>query len=161
MNRKQLLSIAVMTLLAAAALATTACKSQGMAMTSRGQFLTLNIEHPRDLPERGEDNLDVVVGNRGINNIRNIFVEVELPPQLVVLDQTNDRGVTVSRDPASNVYRFTIGNLQPTESTTLRFRVRTAFGTMQETENVRVTAWQSDLPGDKLVQTALIRLREA
>ena len=159
MNRKQLLTMAVAALLAVGLLATTACKSQGMAMTSRGQFLTLNIQHPRDLPEQGQDNLDVVVGNRGINNIRDIFVEVEIPPQLIVTDQTNERGITVSRDPASNVYRFTIGNVQPTESTTLRFRVRTAFGTMKETENVRVTAWQSDLPGDKLVQTALIRLR--
>ncbi|HEU4521732.1 MAG TPA: hypothetical protein VFT12_07000 [Thermoanaerobaculia bacterium] len=160
MNRKQFLSVAMMAVLAVGLLATTACKSSGMAMTSRGQFLKLNIQHPTDLPEQGEDNLDVVVGNRGINNIRDIFVEVELPPQLVVLDQTNDRGVTSSRDPGSNVYRFTIGNLQPTEDTTIRFRVRTAFGTMRETENVRVTAWQSDLPGDKLVETALIRLRQ-
>lgn len=161
MNRKQLVSIAVMAVLAVGLLATTACKSGGMALTSRGQFLTLNIEHPRDLPEKGEDNLDIVLGNRGINNIRNIFVEVELPPQLVVLDQTNERGITVSHDPGSNVYRFTLGNLQPTENSKLRFRVRTAFGSMQETGDVRVTAWQSDLPGDKLVETALIRLRPA
>lgn len=159
MNRR-LLSIAVMAVLAVGLLATTACKSQGMAMTSRGQFLTLNIEHPKDLPERGEDNLDIIIGNRGINNIRDIFVEVELPPQLIVIDQTHDRGVTVSRDPGSNVYRFTLGNVQPTESSTIRFKVRTEFGTLRETGNVRVTAWQSDLPGDKLVETALIKLRE-
>ena len=36
---------------------------------------------------------------------------------------------------------------------------RTAFGTLRETENVKVTAWQSDLPGDKLVETAVIKLR--
>ncbi|HUP44455.1 MAG TPA: hypothetical protein VM779_02975 [Thermoanaerobaculia bacterium] len=161
MNRKQLVSVAVMALLALGVLATTACKSGGMAVTSRGQFLALNIEHPRDLPERGEDNLDVVLGNRGLNNIRNIFVEVELPSQLVVMDQTNGRGITVSRDPGSNVYRFTIGNLQPTENTTLRFRVRTAFGTTKETEELRVTAWQTDLPGEKLVETAQIRLRQS
>ena len=160
MNRKQLLSLAVMALVAVGLLATTACKSQGMAMTSRGQFLKLNIDHPTDLPERGEDNLDIVVGNRGINNIRDIFVEVELPPQLIVLDQTNDRGVTVSHDPGSNVYRFTLGNIQPTEDSTIRFRVRSEFGNLRETGEVRVTAWQSDLPGDKLVETALIRLRQ-
>ena len=160
MNRKQLLTVAMMAVLAVGLLATSACKSQGMAMTSRGQFLTLNINHPRDLPENGEDNLDIVIGNRGVNNMRDIFVEVELPPQLVVLNHTKDRGVTSSNDPGSNLYRFTIGNLQPATSTQLRFHVRTAFGTMQQSENVRVTAWQSDLPGDKLVQTALIRLRQ-
>jgi hypothetical protein len=159
MNRKQLLTVAMMAVLAVGLLATTACKSSGMAVTSRGQFLKINIEHPKDLPDQGEDNLDVVVSNRGVNNIKDIFVEVELPPQLIVLDQTNDRGVTVSRDPGSNMYRFTLGNVQPGESSRIRFKVRTAFGTMRETENVRVTAWQSDLPGDKLVETALIRLR--
>ena len=159
MNRKQYLNVAIMAVLAIGLLATTACKSSGMAVTSRGQFLKLNIDHPTDLPDQGEDNLDVVVSNHGVNNLRDIFVEVELPPQLIVLDQTNERGITVSRDPSSNVYRFTIGNLQATESTTLRFRVRTAFGTLKETENVKVTAWQSDLPGDKLVETALIRIR--
>src|SRR5687768_4377283 len=159
MNRKQYLSVAIMAVLAIGLLATTACKSSGMAVTSRGQLLKLNIEHPTDLPDQGEDNLDVVVSNRGVNNLRDIFVEVELPPQLIVLDQTNERGITVSRDPGSNVYRFTIGNLQATESTKLRFRVRTAFGNLRETENLKVTAWQSDLPGDKLVETALIRIR--
>jgi hypothetical protein len=159
MNRKQYLSAAMMAVLAVGLFAASACKSSGMAVTSRGQFLKLNIDHPTELPEQGEDNLDIVVSNHGVNNLRDIFVEVELPPQLIVLDQTNERGINVSRDPASNVYRFTIGNLQATESTTLRFRVRTAFGTLKETEDVKVTAWQSDLPGDKLVETALIRIR--
>src|SRR5688500_19710231 len=99
MNRsKQIFNVAMVAVLALGLLATAACKSQGMAVTSRGQFLTLNIEHPKDLPEQGSDNLDIIVGNRGVNNIRDIFVEVELPPQLVVLNQTNERGVTVSRD---------------------------------------------------------------
>jgi hypothetical protein len=159
MNRK-LLTLAVVAVVAVGLLATTACKSQGMAMTSRGQFLKLNIEHPTALPERGEDNLDIVVGNRGINNMKDIFVEVELPPQLIVLDQTNDRGVTVSHDPGSNTYRFTLGNVQPAEDSRIRFKVRTEFGTLRETGEVRVTAWQSDLPGDKLVETALIKIRE-
>lgn len=157
MNRR-FFTVVMMAVLAIGLLATTACKSSGMAVTSRGQFLKINIEHPTALPDQGEDNLDVVVSNRGVNNIKDIFVEVELPPQLIVLDQTNDRGVTVSRD-SNNVYRFTLGNVQPGESSKLRFKVRTAFGTMKETENVKVTAWQSDLPGDKLVETALIRLR--
>ena len=160
MNRKKSLTVAMVAVLAIGLLATTACKSGGMAMTSRGQLLKINIEHPTDLPENGEDNLDVVVSNTGVNNIQDIVVDVELPPQLVVLDQTNERGITVTHDPGSNVYHFTLGNVQPAEKSNLRFRVRTAFGTMRETGSVKVTAWQRDLPGDKLVETAVIKLRQ-
>lgn len=160
MRSKQTLSIALVALVALALLSVTACKSSGMAVTSRGQILKLNIEHPSDLPEQGVDNLDITVSNVGVNNVQDILLEVELPPQLVVMDQTNDRGVNVIHTPGSNMYRFTFGNIQPTERSTVRFRVRTAFGTMRESGEIRATAWQSGLPGDKLVETALIKMRE-
>jgi hypothetical protein len=158
MNRKTL-TLATLVILAIALFSMSACKSGGMAVTSRGQLLKINIEHPTDLPEAGEDNLDVVLSNRGVNNVQNVFIDVELPSQLVVLDQTNERGVNVSHDPGSNVWHFTMSNIQPTESSRLRFKVRTAFGSWKETESVKVTAWQKDLPGDKLVETAVIKLR--
>ncbi|HEX8408005.1 MAG TPA: hypothetical protein VF883_04015 [Thermoanaerobaculia bacterium] len=160
MKHKQLLSMAVIALIAVALVSTTACKSSGMAVTSRGQLLKINIAHPDDLPENGVDNLDITISNRGVNNIQDVLVEVELPPQLVVLDQTNEKGINVMHTPGSNMYRFTFGNIQPTESSTLRFRVRTAFGTMRETGSVKATAWQSGLPGDKLIETAVIKLRQ-
>jgi hypothetical protein len=156
---KRYITITGLAIVALALFATSACKSSGMAVTSRGQLLKINIVHPSDLPEAGEDNLDVVISNRGVNNIQNILVDVELPGQLVVLDQTNDRGVNVIHDPGATVYHFTVGNLQPGEDTKLRFHVRTAFGTMRETGSVKATAWQKDLPGDKLVETAVIKLR--
>ena len=159
MRRNPTLVYALMALLAIGLLASTACKSSGMAVTSRGQLLKINIEHPADLPEQGEDNLDIKISNRGVNNVQDIMVDVELPPQMIVLDQTNDRGVNVMHDPGSNVYHFTLGNVQPGETSTLRFRVRTAFGTLSQTGDVKVTAWQRDLPGDKLVETALIKMR--
>lgn len=159
MKHKQLLSIAAVAILALALLSATACKSSGMAVTSRGQFLKLNIIHPSDLPENGVDNLDIQISNRGVNNMQDILLEVELPPQLIVLDQTNDRGVEVLHTPGSNVYRFTFGNLQAMEESTIRFRVRTAFGTLSETGSVKATAWQNALPGDKLIETAVIKLR--
>lgn len=158
MNRKQ--TIALIAILALTLVGLTACKSSGMAVTTRGQLLKINIEHPKDLPEQGVDNLDIQISNTGVNNIQDIMLEVELPPQLVVLDQTNDRGVNVIHTPGSNMYRFTFGNIQPTERSTVRFRVRTAFGTFKETGEIRATAWQTGLPGDKLVETALIRLRQ-
>jgi hypothetical protein len=160
MKRNQTWSIAVIAIVALALISTTACKSSGMAVTSRGQFLKLNINHPDDLPEQGVDNLDVMVSNSGVNNIQDTLLEVELPPQLIVMDQTNDRGVEVMHTPGSNLYRFTFGNIQPGERSSVRFRVRTAFGTMSETGSVKATAWQRDLPGDKLVETAVIKLRQ-
>lgn len=159
MKRNHFLTFATMALLILALVGTTACKSSGMAMTSRGQLLKINIEHPTDLPDSGEDNLDIVVSNRGVNNIKDVLLDVELPAQLIVLDQTADRGITVSRDPGSNVYHFSTGNIQAAETSKIRFKVRTAFGTMSETGEVKVTAWQRDLPGDKLVETAVIKLR--
>ena len=140
-------------------LALAGCKSSGMALTSRGQLFKINILHPNDLPEGGDDNLDVVISNRGVKDVKDILVDVELPPQLIVLDQTNDRGVNVMHDPGTNVYHFTLGNVQPAEDSKIRFHVRTAFGTMRETGSVVVNAWQRDLPGDKLTETALIKLR--
>jgi len=155
MKRNTILAILAMALLAALA----GCKSNGMALTSRGQVLKLNIVHPTDLPEAGEDNLDVVISSRGVKDVKDVLVDIELPPQLVVLDETHDRGVIESHDPGSNVYHFTFGNVNPGESSTMRFKVRTAFGTMHETGSVKATAWQRDLPGDKLIETAVIRMR--
>jgi hypothetical protein len=160
MNRKQILTIGTMVVLALALLTMGACKSSGMAVTTRGQVLKLNIAHPEDLPEQGVDNLDITITNAGINNIQDVLLEVELPPQLIVLDQTNDRGVNVMHSPGSDLYRFTFGNIQPAERSAIRFRVRTAFGTMSESGSVKATAWQSGLPGDKLVETAVIKLRQ-
>ncbi|HET7711917.1 MAG TPA: hypothetical protein VFL80_08300 [Thermoanaerobaculia bacterium] len=158
MRKNRVVSIAMMALLVVAIVGATACKTSGTAVTSRGQVLKLNLVHPTDLPEAGEDNFDVVISNRGINNVQNVLLDVEIPPQLVVLDQTNERGVEVlQRGPS--LYSFSFGNIQPTESSTIRFRVRTAFGTMSETSGVKATAWQKDLPGDKLVETAVIKLR--
>ena len=140
MRRNQLWTVALVAIVAVALISTTACKSSGMAVTSRGQVLTLNIIHPSDLPEEGVDNLDVQIANTGVNNIQDVLLEVELPPQLIVMDQTNDRGVNVMHTPGTNMYRFTFGNIQPAERSTVRFRVRTAFGTLRETGSVRATA---------------------
>ena len=160
MRRNQFWTVALVAIVALTLISTTACKSSGMAVTSRGQLLKLNIIHPSDLPEEGVDNLDIQISNSGVNNIQDILLEVELPPQLIVMDQTNDRGVEVMHTPGSNMYRFTFGNIQPAERSTVRFRVRTAFGTLRETGSVKATAWQSGLPGDKLIETAVIKLRQ-
>jgi hypothetical protein len=160
MNRKQILAVASVVVLALMLLPAMACKTSGMAVTGRGQILKLDIEHPNDLPDKGVDNLDVQLTNPGVNPIHNIVLEVELPPQLIVLDQTADRGVNAAHDPNSNLWRFSFGKLDTAERSTVRFRVQTAFGTLSETGSVKATAWQEGLPGDKLVETAVIKLRQ-
>ena len=159
MKSKRILTIAAVALAALVLIALAGCKTNGMAVTSRGQLLKLNIIHPTDLPERGEDNLDVVISNRGVNSVKDILVDIELPPQLIVLDETHERGVTMTHDPGSTVYHYTLGNVQPAESSTIRYKVRTSFGSMMQSDSVKATAWQRDLPGDKLVETALIKMR--
>jgi hypothetical protein len=157
MRHNRILILAAVAVMAAGLM--TSCKTSGMAMTSRGQLFKININAPSNLPEGGDGNIDVVLSNRGVNNVRDILTEVELPPQLIVLDQTNDRGVTVSHDPGSSVYRFTLGSLNPAEDSTIRFHVRTAFGTLTQTGQISVTAWQRDLPGDKLFRKTVIGLQ--
>lgn len=159
MRTKRVLSVVALTILALALVVMAGCKTSGMAVTSRGQLLKINIKHPMDLPDGGEENLDVSVSNRGIKSVQNVMVDVELPSQLVVLDETHGRGVNPMHDPGSNVYHYTLSSVQVGEDTTIRYKVRTAFGTMSETGSVKVTAWQSDLPGDKLIETAVIKLR--
>ncbi|HUP59349.1 MAG TPA: hypothetical protein VNA69_02890 [Thermoanaerobaculia bacterium] len=158
MKRKHVFPIAVAAILALTLLSATSCKTSGMAVTSRGHIINLDITAPKDLPNDGVDNLDVSIGNMGVNNMQDILLEVEMPPQLIVMDQTSDRGVDVFHTPGTNMYRFTFGNIQAGERSTVRFRVQTAFGSMEKT-SVKATAWQEALPGDKLVESAMIKLR--
>lgn len=159
MKSNRVLTTVALALVSVFLIAAAGCKMSGMAVTTRGQLLKININHPIDLPERGEDNIDIVLGSRGVNSVRDVLVDVELPPQLIVLDETHERGVTMTHDPGSNVYHYTLSNLQPAEDSTIRYKVRTSFGTMSQSESVKATAWQRDLPGDKLVETAVIKLR--
>jgi hypothetical protein len=159
MKSNRVWTVAILAVIGVIFIAAAGCKMSGMAVTTRGQLLKLNITHPKDLPERGEDNLDIVVGSRGVNSVRDVLLDVELPPQLIVLDETHERGVTMTHDPGSNIYHYTFGNLQPAESSTIRYKVRTSFGTMAQSDSVKATAWQRDLPGEQLVETAVIKLR--
>jgi hypothetical protein len=159
MNRNRILTISAMALILVGLFAAVSCKTSGMAMTSRGQLFKININAPDKLVEGGEANIDVILSNRGVNNLQDILADVELPPQVIVLDQTNDRGISVTHDPGSSVYHFGVPKLNPAEDSNIRFHVRTAFGTLYETGQISVTAWQKDLPGDKLFRKTTIALQ--
>jgi len=157
MKRNRILIFAAAAIMLAGLM--TSCKTSGMAMTSKGQLFKINIYAPSTLAEGADGNIDVVLSNRGVNNVSNILTDVELPPQLIVLDQTNDNGVNVVHDPGSNAYHFTVGSLNPAEDSHMRFHVRTSFGTATQTGEISVTAWQNDLPGDKLFRKTVIGLQ--
>jgi hypothetical protein len=159
MKSNRVLTIAALAIVAAALIAAAGCKYSGMAFTKRGQLLKINIEHPVDLPDNGEGDIGIVLGNRGVRYVKDVLVDVELPPQLAVLDEKHERGVTMSHDPGSNSYHYTLSNLQPAEDSTIHYRIRTSFGTMSDSGSIRATAWQRDLTGDRLVETASIKLR--
>jgi len=149
----------ILMLAAIALFAIAGCKSSGMAVTKHGQLLKINIEHPVDLPEQGEGDIGIVLGNRGVRSVNDVLVDVEMPPQLVVLDEKHERGITMSHDPGSNSYHYTLSKLQVAEDSTIHFRIRTSFGTMSDSGAIRATAWQRDLTGDRLVETAVIKVR--
>lgn len=154
------LSLSLVVLLSISLLA--ACKSGGMAVTQKGQLLKINIEGADDLPEGGTDELIVRIGNRGVNNILNLYVDVELPGEVTVLSEVHGDGMGFAEErgrSGDRTYHYTIGNLQPAEDSVARFAVRTSFGTLDRTSDMKVTAWQKDLPGNKLVETKQIKLR--
>ena len=131
-----------------------------MAVTKRGQLLKININHPIDLPERGEDNLDIVIGNRGVNSVKDVLVDVEIPPQLVVLDRDpRARRDHVAR---SRLERLSLHAGQPAAGRGFDDPLQSAHIVRHDVARAaasKATAWQRDLPGDKLVETAVIKLR--
>src|SRR5262249_34291207 len=151
--------ILIFAIAATLALSMVSCKTSGMAMTTKGQLYKINIYAPTSLAEGADGNIDIVLSNRGVNSVNDILTNVELPPQLIVLDQTNDRGVAVSHAAGSSVWQFTNGNLNPAEDSHLRFHVRTSFGTLTQTGEISVTSYQRDLPGDKLFRKTVITLQ--
>jgi hypothetical protein len=159
MKSNRILTITALAIVAGAIIAMSGCKTSGMAVTRHGQFLKINIEHPEDLPEQGEGNVNIVLGNRGVRSVRDVLVDIELPQQLTVIDETHERGVTMTHDPGSIAYHYTFGNLQPAEDSTIHYKVRASFGSMTDSGRVRVTAWQRDLPGDKVDESAVIKMR--
>jgi hypothetical protein len=159
MKSNRIWTVASLALVAVAMIALAGCKTSGMAVTRRGQLLKINIQHPIDLQDQSEGNVDIVLGNRGIRSVTDVLVDVEIPPQLVVLDETHERGVTMTHDPGSNFYHYTLSNLQPAEDSTIHYKVRTSFSSMPDSGAIKATAWQRDLPGDKLIETAVIKMR--
>jgi predicted Zn-dependent protease with MMP-like domain len=138
-----------------------ACKTSGVAVTDNAQVMKINITAPEMLAERGEGDIIVEVANRGVNNLSDVEFEVEIPAELVVLDEDHGQGMRMWETRGSNgnrVFHYTAGDIGATEESEVKFRVRTAFGARDRSDDVKVTAWQKDLPGERLVETRYVRM---
>lgn len=142
---------------------TTACKSSGVAVTDRGQIMKINISSAEELPENYTDEIKVEVANRGVANIHDIEFTVEVPDELVVVSEEHGDGMDLmmmETPEGRQYYHYRVGDLNGGEEAVARFRVRTSFGTLDRTSDIKVTAWQEDLPSQKLVETRQISLRD-
>ncbi len=139
-----------------------ACKHSGIAVTERGQFLSVNISGADDLTDQYTYTLRVSVSNRGVANISNVEFTVEIPNELVVVSEKHGDGIELmpmQTPSGTKLYHYTAGDIGAAQSSKAEFEVRTAFGSLDRTGDIKVTAWQKDVLGDRLVETKMIRLR--
>lgn len=143
-------------------ISTVACKHSGVAVTDKGQVMQIDIEGADDLPDNYTDTLLVSVQNRGANNLSDVEFTVEIPSELIVLEETHGDGMEVMEMQTASgtkLYHYRVGDIGVTEESEAKFRVTTRFGSLDRTGDIKVTAWQKDVHGDKLVETKLIKLR--
>jgi hypothetical protein len=137
-----------------------ACKSSGVAVSERGQVMKIDINVPTDLTEGGTEEMVVRVANRGINELSNVFFEVEVPSELVVLSEVPSDGVQRLSSMGNNrISQYRAGDIEAATSAEVKYHVRAAFGSLDRTGDIKVTAWSEDLPGDRLVETKYVKLR--
>lgn len=155
-------AIGVAGLVAVLSLTGFACKHSGVAVSSSGQIVGIDIDAPDTLTEGSETKeLKVTISNNGVNKLSQFGFDVEMPNELVVLSQTQSPGVTWTEritGAGTKLYHYEVNEVAVGSRAEVSYHVRTAFGTSDRTGDIRVTAYSEDLPGDKLVETKFIRL---
>ena len=162
MKNMKLGSVALVVLAVSLVMGLGACKSSGVAVSGRGQVMNIDINVPTDLTEGGTEEMVVRVANRGINELSNVFFEVEMPRELVVLSEVPSGGVQRAdrmSTMGSRISQYSAGDIEAATSAEIKYHVRAAFGSLDRTGDIKVTAWSEDLPGDRLVETKFIKLR--
>jgi len=163
MNRKQTHSRLFALVLALVALfAIGACKSSGTAVTADGRSLNIEIDVPTDLSEGDTHELKVEVANRGINRMKDVVFEVEMPNELIVLSSVPGADLQASEmmtSEGTKQFIYRAGDISAQSVSHVRYHVRAAFGARDRTGDIKVTAWSEDLPGNRLVEHKHITLR--
>ncbi|HEY0591728.1 MAG TPA: hypothetical protein VGF40_08165 [Thermoanaerobaculia bacterium] len=139
-----------------------ACKHSGIAVSSSGQIIDIEIDAPESLAESAEtEEMKVEIANRGVNKLSQFGFDVEMPNELVVLSQTQSPGVIWTErvtGSGTKLYHYEVNEIAVGSRAEVRYHVRAAFGSLERTGDIKVTAYSEDLPGDKLVETQFIRL---
>lgn len=139
-----------------------ACKHSGMALSDRGQLMKIDIELPQDLSDGQIERLLVTIANRGVNTIDDVIFEVEMPNELVIMNQNPSPGVKWTDRLSSygtKIYQYRSGDIEVGTESEVKFEVRAQFGSLNRTGDIKVTAWSDDIPGDRLIETRYIKLR--
>jgi hypothetical protein len=139
-------------------LALAACSSGGdnTPVASEGVTLRMSVFAPSALAEGAEGTIDVIVSDRGAGPVSNVLVDVGLPPQLTLVNESHGTGVSLIRDP--KLLRYTIGGLGVGSDSRIRVTVRAQFGGAAETGAIRVVAQEPAVGGDRLERTTTIKL---
>lgn len=138
------------------------CKSSGVAVSEKAQILHIMIETPTDLSDGETRDLKVEVANRGLTEVDNVEFEVEIPNELVILEHDPEESlefVEFRSERGTRVFRYGAGDLELGSEATVGYKIRAAFGTLERTGDIVVTARANDLPGGKLVETKYVKLR--
>lgn len=139
-----------------------ACKTSGVAVSERGHVMEMDINVPTDLSEGEAKELTVRIANMGINKIDDVIFEVEMPNELIVLSQVPGRGIVMTERFSSlgtKIFQYRAGDIEVGTSSQVKFHVQAAFGSLDRTGDIKVTAWSEDLPGNRLVETKQVKLR--
>lgn len=156
---KTLVALAAVVILAAGL---AACKHSGIAVSKGGQIIAIDIDAPKTLGEGVESQaLNIKIANNGVNNLSNLSFDVIMPTELIVVSQTQSRGVTWTERVTAGgekLYHYTVDEVPVGDRARVNYHVRTAFGTRDRTGDIKVTAYSDQLPGDRLIETKSIRL---
>lgn len=141
---------------------TTGCKHSGVGVTNEGRILRIDIDAPSDMFEGEVADVKVDVSNSGPANIHDVYVEVEMPLELIVLEVNERRGLNVAQGYSADgrkLYTYSQNDLNIGENANINFKVRAAFGTRDRSGGIKVTAWQKELPNNKLIETKEVKLK--
>jgi hypothetical protein len=160
MKVNQRLALALVAVLAVGGFA--ACKHSGVGVSTGGQIVGIEIDAPGSLADSSEtQELKVAIRNSGVNKLGGFGFDVEMPNELVVLSQTQSPGVTWTERVTSGgtkLYHYEVNEISVGSRAEVRYHVRTAFGSLDRTGDIKVTAYSDQLPDGQLVETKFIRL---
>lgn len=139
-----------------------ACKHSGVAVSGGGRIVDIEIDAPETLADSSEtQGLKVTISNRGVRQLGGFGFDVEMPNELIVLSQTQSPDVTWTERVSAGgtkLYHYEVNEISVGSRAEVNYHVRTAFGSLDRTGDIKVTAYSDELPEGHLIETKFIRL---